>query len=307
MSDMDAFGDDIPQEQNQNENEVDPAAEFLAREQSELAGLQDDNFEVVSNEQNGGKYLALQCAIQVTDIAAEESPNPSPPQEPIITNGPAEEFTPQVTQIKNVKEEPEKLKLWREKQQEMLEQKDEEEEKKKNELRDGAKKELDEWYSRYNDQIEKSKVNNSYEGGSVDLLCNAIFQKSILQLPERGVLVSINYLLMSVVVVVGVDFKLLLAFDFTIKIDKKSHLLQKLAYQENTRQLAGTHPGLYSDVAWNAEKEYVTARDATQPGQEWERIATLCDFNPKSSRATKDVSRMRSILLQLKQTPPAKA
>ncbi|KAG1666741.1 Clathrin light chain A [Nymphon striatum] len=229
MSDMDAFGDDIPQEQNQNENEVDPAAEFLAREQSELAGLQDDNFEVVSNEQNGGKYLALQslcsnfesvspCAIQVTDIAAEESPNPSPPQEPIITNGPAEEFTPQVTQIKNVKEEPEKLKLWREKQQEMLEQKDEEEEKKKNELRDGAKKELDEWYSRYNDQIEKSKVNNR-----------------------------------------------------------------------------------------NAEKEYVTARDATQPGQEWERIATLCDFNPKSSRATKDVSRMRSILLQLKQTPPAKA
>lgn len=53
----------------------------------------------------------------------------------------------------------------------------------------------------------------------------------------------------------------------------------------------------------NAEKEYVAERDAESPGQEWERIAKLCDFNPKSSRNSKDTSRMRSIILQLKQTP----
>ena len=36
-------------------------------------------------------------------------------------------------------------------------------------------------------------------------------------------------------------------------------------------------------------------------GTEWERVAKLCDFNPKTARNTKDVSRMRSVILQLKQ------
>lgn len=54
----------------------------------------------------------------------------------------------------------------------------------------------------------------------------------------------------------------------------------------------------------NAEKQFVAEADAIEPGTEWERIAKLCDFNPKASRASKDVSRMRSIILQLKQNPP---
>ena len=37
------------------------------------------------------------------------------------------------------------------------------------------------------------------------------------------------------------------------------------------------------------------------PGTEWERVAKLCDFNPKTARNTKDVSRLRSVILQLKQ------
>jgi hypothetical protein len=40
-----------------------------------------------------------------------------------------------------------------------------------------------------------------------------------------------------------------------------------------------------------------------EQGQNWESVAKLCDFNPKGNKNTKDVSRMRSILLQLKQTP----
>merc|ERR1712116_65693 len=54
----------------------------------------------------------------------------------------------------------------------------------------------------------------------------------------------------------------------------------------------------------NAEKELASQSAEVEPGQEWERIAKLCDFNPKASRNNKDVSRMRSIILQLKQTPP---
>lgn len=53
----------------------------------------------------------------------------------------------------------------------------------------------------------------------------------------------------------------------------------------------------------NAEKQFVAESDEIEPGTEWDRISKLCDFNPKSSRASKDVTRMRSIILQLKQTP----
>ena len=53
----------------------------------------------------------------------------------------------------------------------------------------------------------------------------------------------------------------------------------------------------------NAEKQFVADDDEIEPGTEWERIAKHCDFNPKASKGSKDVSRMRSIILQLKQNP----
>lgn len=55
----------------------------------------------------------------------------------------------------------------------------------------------------------------------------------------------------------------------------------------------------------NAEKQFVAEDNEIEPGTEWERIAKLCDFNPKASKGNKDVSRMRSIILQLKQSPIA--
>ena len=52
-----------------------------------------------------------------------------------------------------------------------------------------------------------------------------------------------------------------------------------------------------------AEKALIEERDDDIAGRDWERVGHLCDFNPKNSKSTKDTSRMRSILLQLKQTP----
>ncbi|XP_064395972.1 clathrin light chain A-like [Halichondria panicea] len=52
-----------------------------------------------------------------------------------------------------------------------------------------------------------------------------------------------------------------------------------------------------------AENVFIEERDEDVPGHEWERVARLCDFSSKTSKNTKDVSRMRSIFLQLKQTP----
>ncbi|XP_061109020.1 clathrin light chain A-like isoform X3 [Conger conger] len=52
-----------------------------------------------------------------------------------------------------------------------------------------------------------------------------------------------------------------------------------------------------------AEEAMTTEIDEGNPGTEWERVAHLCDFNPKSSKQAKDVSRMRSVLISLKQSP----
>ncbi|XP_030620916.1 clathrin light chain B isoform X1 [Chanos chanos] len=52
-----------------------------------------------------------------------------------------------------------------------------------------------------------------------------------------------------------------------------------------------------------SEEAFLKECDDNSPGSEWEKVARLCDFNPKTSRQTKDVSRMRSVLISLKQTP----
>lgn len=59
-----------------------------------------------------------------------------------------------------VREEPEKIKIWREEQKTRLEEKDREEEKKKLELREQAKKELEDWYKHHEESISKTKASN---------------------------------------------------------------------------------------------------------------------------------------------------
>eukprot|EP01147_Barroeca_monosierra_P002356 gene2356-5315_t len=49
------------------------------------------------------------------------------------------------------------------------------------------------------------------------------------------------------------------------------------------------------------EEAYVNARDDTNPKNAWQRVAALVEFSSKASRSTRDTSRMRSVLLQLKQ------
>jgi hypothetical protein len=184
---------------------ADPAAEFLAREQENLAGLEDE-FEI-----SGGK-VNLNGTQEINQLISEAVSGEDEPPLNGFNNGLSYENGSRENQP-----EPEKIKIWREEQQRLLEEKDREEEKRKEELGSNAKKELEEWYARYAEQLEKSKVNNR-----------------------------------------------------------------------------------------TAEKEWIAERDAETPGAEWEKIAKMCDFNPKAVRNTKDTTRMRSILLQLKQTPPVR-
>lgn len=100
------------------------------------------------------------------------------------------------------------------------------------EWREKAKKDLEEWNLRQNEQMEKNRANNR------------IADKAFYQQPDADV---IGY--------------------------------------------------VASEEAFLKESKEET------PGSEWEKVAQLCDFNPKSSKQSKDVSRMRSVLISLKQTP----
>ncbi|XP_060053190.1 clathrin light chain B isoform X4 [Erinaceus europaeus] len=56
-------------------------------------------------------------------------------------------------------------------------------------------------------------------------------------------------------------------------------------------------------IGYVASEEAFVKESEETPGTEWEKVAQLCDFNPKSSKQCKDVSRLRSVLMSLKQTP----
>ncbi|KAK3782412.1 hypothetical protein RRG08_033053 [Elysia crispata] len=234
MSEFDAFNS-APSE------EADPAADFLAREQSELAGLEDDTFGQQSVGNNQGFDAFEQPSQESTQPEAQNVSDLGPVgdfelvngggndegllggsdglvnglDDPVSssTNGPTNIYEA-ISQQDTVRAEPEKIKLWREEQRARLEAKDQEEEVRKKELREKAKKELDDWYKHHQEQLEKTKENNRA-----------------------------------------------------------------------------------------SEEAFVKERDEKVPGQSWEKITRLCEFNPKNTKCTKDVARFRSILLQLKQTP----
>ena len=77
--------------------------------------------------------------------------------------------TNSVTSGSSLQPEPEKIRIWREEQQKMLEIKDANEAKKKEDLKEQAKKELQDWHQRYFQQLEKSKQINRY--GQIVEIC----------------------------------------------------------------------------------------------------------------------------------------
>ncbi|XP_072941648.1 clathrin light chain isoform X2 [Epargyreus clarus] len=140
---MDDFGDNFVQP------EVDPAADFLAREQNQLAGLEDELETsapppvTIASTTNG-----LDDFVEVPSAAAFD------------TNGMYEEEPAPTSVFRQEREEPEKIKLWREEQKKRLEEKDAEEENKKEEMLKVAKKELEDWYKTHDEQIAKTKAAN---------------------------------------------------------------------------------------------------------------------------------------------------
>lgn len=129
------------------------------------------------------------------------------------SNGPSDSYAA-IARADRLSQEPESIRKWREEQITRLENLDAASRKAELEWKEKARKELDEWYIRQNEQLEKMKKHNRA-----------------------------------------------------------------------------------------AEEAFVQDCEEDTPGTEWERVARLCDFNPKTSKQSKDVSRMRSVLISLKQSP----
>ncbi|XP_001363481.1 clathrin light chain A isoform X3 [Monodelphis domestica] len=189
-------------------SEEDPAAAFLAQQESEIAGIEnDEGFSILDT---GSVPASLQGEPPGGPDAIDAVMNGEYYQE---SNGPTDSYAA-ISQVDRLQSEPESIRKWREEQMERLEVLDANSRKQEAEWKEKAIKELEEWYARQDEQLQKTKVNNRA-----------------------------------------------------------------------------------------AEEAFVNDVEETSPGTEWERVARLCDFNPKSSKQAKDVSRMRSVLISLKQAP----
>ncbi|XP_027526089.1 clathrin light chain A isoform X4 [Neopelma chrysocephalum] len=225
MADMELFGAQQPQQPPAGNGapdgaEEDPAAAFLAQQETEMAGIEND--EGYGILENGEVPEALQDSEGLGDDAVDGVVNGDVSQE---ANGPTNCYAA-ISQADRLQSEPESIRKWREEQKERLEQLDANSRKQEAEWKEKAIKELEEWYARQDEKLEKTKASNS---------------------------TNIN------------------------------------------------HPCYSLEQA--AEEAFVNDAEDVCPGTEWERVAQLCDFNPKSSKQAKDVSRMRSVLISLKQAP----
>ncbi|XP_040595172.1 clathrin light chain A isoform X6 [Mesocricetus auratus] len=198
--------------------EEDPAAAFLAQQESEIAGIENDEaFAILDGGAPGPQPHGEPPGDAVDGVVNGEYYQES--------NGPTDSYAA-ISEVDRLQSEPESIRKWREEQTERLEALDANSRKQEAEWKEKAVKELEEWYARQDEQLQKTKANNS---------------------------TNIN------------------------------------------------HPCYSLEQA--AEEAFVNDIDESSPGTEWERVARLCDFNPKSSKQAKDVSRMRSVLISLKQAP----
>jgi len=158
---MDAFDDGFGGE---GEVEVDPAAEFLAKEQEELGDIGEDLGLNSAGEQlvEGGEPIQAFKEEEAEIPVAATGPNYA-----VFGSEEVQGLTGGMSGM-TMREEPECIKKWKLEQEEMLKKKDADEEQKKEELRVKAAQELADWYKQYEEQLAKTrKANKEQEAATV--------------------------------------------------------------------------------------------------------------------------------------------
>ncbi|XP_072563508.1 clathrin light chain A isoform X1 [Paramormyrops kingsleyae] len=235
MDDFDMLSAPQPEAGNGVGTEEDPAAAFLAQQESEIAGIEnDEGFSILDSGEVPSSF---------TDGLTDAFDSAVNGEVHEASNGPTDAYAA-ISSVDRLQSEPESLRKWREEQKERLEALDANSRKQEVEWKEKAKQELEEWHLRQDDQLEKTKASNR------------VLDEDFYRQP------------------------------FSELIGYVTHI---------------NHPCYRLDQA--AEEAMVCDMDENSPGSEWERVARLCDFNPKSSKQAKDVSRMRSVLISLKQAP----
>ncbi|NXB30540.1 CLCA protein, partial [Eulacestoma nigropectus] len=159
MADMDLFGAQQPQQPPPGNGapdggEEDPAAAFLAQQENEIAGIEND--EGYGILENGEVPEALQGPEGLGADAVDGVVNGDVYQE---SNGPTDCYAA-ISQVDRLQSEPESIRKWREEQKERLEQLDANSRKQEAEWKEKAIKELEEWYARQDEKLEKTKASN---------------------------------------------------------------------------------------------------------------------------------------------------
>ncbi|XP_063148182.1 clathrin light chain B isoform X1 [Candoia aspera] len=211
--------------------EEDPAAAFLAQQENEIAGIEnDEGISCAEGAARGSQEAAGEPRANFENTGGA-TVNGDVFQE---SDGPTDAYAA-IARADRLTQEPESIRKWREEQKKRLQELDAASKVLEQEWREKAKKDLEEWNVRQNEQMERNQANNR------------IADKAFYQQPDADV---IGY--------------------------------------------------VASEEAFLKESKEETT------GTEWEKVAQLCDFNPKSSKQSKDVSRMRSVLISLKQIPLAR-
>ncbi|NWZ13028.1 CLCA protein, partial [Agelaius phoeniceus] len=159
MADMELFSAQQPQQPPAGNGmpdggEEDPAAAFLAQQENEIAGIEND--EGYGILENGEVPEALQGPEGLGADAVDGVVNGDVYQE---SNGPTDCYAA-ISQVDRLQSEPESIRKWREEQKERLEQLDANSRKQEAEWKEKAIKELEEWYARQDEKLEKTKASN---------------------------------------------------------------------------------------------------------------------------------------------------
>ncbi|XP_058022193.1 clathrin light chain A isoform X1 [Ahaetulla prasina] len=164
MAEFDLFGAPQPVAGNGSlgvSGEEDPAAAFLAQQENEIAGIEND--EGYSILENGEVPVGIQGQDALTADAIDGVTNGDIYQLPLCldqeSNGPTDCYAA-IYQADRLQTEPESIRKWREEQRERLEELDANSRKQEAEWKEKAIKELEEWYARQDEQLEKTKANN---------------------------------------------------------------------------------------------------------------------------------------------------